>query len=211
MQPGASAVGALINDSGGRCSGFVACGKVWPARSVSACRLLGWLVFELSARRSPLPWWGSTEPLRARPTDDHWRSVAAAIGRDDLAHFAFADLVERHDELEAAISACSSPQDRAEIEAELQALGVPARRVLYAPPDVVADPQLAHRNAFTAVAHDVWPEVMIEETNIHLSRTPGRARWAAPTVGEHLYPIHTEILGRSPDEAADLIAIGIFH
>ena len=36
------------------------------------------------------------------------------------------------------------------------------------------------------------------------------ARWAAPPAGEHLYEVLTDILGRDSDEAAELIATGIF-
>ena len=88
-------------------------------------------------------------------------------------------------------------------------MGVPAHRVLYAP-EVVADPQLNHRKAFSQVEHPHHDKVWVEDSAIHLSRTPGFARWAAPPAGEHLYEVLTETLGRTPDEAADLIASGIF-
>ncbi|MEL7158916.1 MAG: CoA transferase, partial [Actinomycetota bacterium] len=116
---------------------------------------------------------------------------------------------ERHDELDDAIAAWTASRAGEEVEATLQQLGVPAHRVLYAA-DVVADPQLTHRRAFVEADHEVWGRAWIEETAIHLSRTPGGARWAAPTFGQHLYPILTELLGRDPDAAADLIGTGIF-
>lgn len=141
--------------------------------------------------------------------DDHWRSLATAIGRSDLAGLALAARFERHDELDDAIGRWTADRDGEAVEAELQALGVPAHRVLYAA-DVVADPQLQHRQAFTQADHELWGKVWIEDTAIHLDRTPGGARWAAPTFGQHLYPILTELLDRDPDVAADLIATGIF-
>lgn len=142
--------------------------------------------------------------------DDQWRSLASAIGRDDLAPLDRDARHARHDELDAAISAYTSTCDGEDLEARLQAAGVAAHRVLFAP-DVVDDPQLRHRQAFSQVAHEIWGEVWIEDTNIHLSRTPGGAKWAAPTFGEHLYPILTEVLGRDPDQAAEEIATGIFR
>ena len=95
-------------------------------------------------------------------------------------------------------------------EVELQSLGVPAHRVLFAP-EVALDPQLAHRKAFSEVSHPRHGAVWIVDSAIHLSRTPGYARVAAPPAGEHLFEVLTEILGRSADEAADLIATGIFR
>ena len=57
-----------------------------------------------------------------------------------------------------------------------------------------------------------WAELgWVEDSGIHMSRTPGFARSAAPPAGEHLFEVLTEILGRNPDEAADLIATGIFR
>ena len=143
-------------------------------------------------------------------THHQWRQLATLIGRADLSELDLAARVARHDELDDIIAAWTSGHDGIEAESQLQAQGVPAHRVQYAP-EVAADPQLAHRKAFSQVPHEIWGEVWIEDTNIHLSRTPGRARWAAPTFGEHLYPILTEILGRDPDEAAELIGTGIFH
>ncbi|MFT7598710.1 MAG: crotonobetainyl-CoA:carnitine CoA-transferase CaiB-like acyl-CoA transferase [Acidimicrobiales bacterium] len=142
-------------------------------------------------------------------TDRQWQTLAIAIGRDDLVHLTLAQRFDMHDELDRSIESWTSKQDGQQLETSLQLLGVPAHRVSYAP-EVVADPQLLHRNAFVQASHDSWGEVWIEETNIPLSRTPGGARSAAPTFGEHLYPILTEILGHDADSAADLIASGIF-
>lgn len=143
-------------------------------------------------------------------TDAHWSALSSIIGSEALITLTVAERFERHDELDTLINAWTTGQDGADVEAALQAAGVPAHRVLYAP-DVVADPQLQHREAFVQAPHEQWGEVWIEETAINMSRTPGNVRRAAPTFGEHLFPILTEILGRSPDEAADLIASGIFH
>ncbi len=107
------------------------------------------------------------------------------------------------------ISHWTGRQDGIEAEITLQELLVPAHRVLYAP-EVAEDPQLRHRNAFSQVSHPHHGQVWIEDSAIHLSRTPGNARWAAPPAGEHLYEVLTDILGRDPDEAAEVIATGIF-
>ena len=143
-------------------------------------------------------------------TDAHWRSVAGAIGQEDLAGLSLSERMDRQDEIETLIAQWTVDRDGEELETYFQSVGVPAHRVLYAK-DVADDVQMRHRQAFSEVSHDVWGQVWVEDTNIHLSRTPGGARWAAPTFGEHLYPILTEILGRDPDQAAELIATGIFQ
>lgn len=143
-------------------------------------------------------------------TDAQWQALAAAIGCPELASLTRADRFDRQDELDAAIEAWSSELDGERAEQRLQEVGVPAHRVQYAP-EVAADAQLHHRRAFSQVAHERWGSVWVEDSAIHLSRTPGVARWAGPTFGEHLYPILTEVLGRDPDEAAALIATGVFQ
>ena len=131
------------------------------------------------------------------------------MGRNDLADLSFYERMDRHDEIDSAIGDWAGPLPGERAELELQKIGVPAHRVLYAP-EVVNDVQMKHRGAFAQVAHEKWEETWIEENPIHLSRTPGSARWAAPTFGEHLFPILTEILGHTEDEAAELIASGMF-
>lgn len=143
-------------------------------------------------------------------TDEQWQKLAGTVGRPELATLNLTQRFERQDELDAAIAQWSAARDGEAVERSLQACGVPAHRVLYAP-DIVADPQLAHRGAFTEASHEHWGHVWIEDTSIPLSRTPGGARWAAPTFGEHLYPILTEILGNDADQAASLIGTGMFQ
>ena len=143
-------------------------------------------------------------------TDEQWATLAAVVGREDLAELPVEERRARHDDLDRLIGAWAAPLEGEEAEASLQAAGIPAHRVLFAP-DVVADPQLAHRHAFVQADHEQWGTVWVEETAIHMSRSVGGVRWAAPTFGEHLFPILTDILGHTADEAAELIASGAFH
>lgn len=142
-------------------------------------------------------------------TQEQWQSLSQALGANQLASLSEPQRRERQQEIDGLISGWTANKDGASVETELQQLGVPAHRVLYAP-EVVADPQLNHRKAFSQVEHPHHDKVWVEDSAIHLSRTPGFARWAAPPAGEHLYEVLTETLGRTPDEAADLIASGIF-
>jgi crotonobetainyl-CoA:carnitine CoA-transferase CaiB-like acyl-CoA transferase len=141
--------------------------------------------------------------------DEQWWALAELLGRNDLAGLSFSERVDRHDEIDSVIGDWAGLLAGEKAEFELQKVGVPAHRVLYAP-DVVNDVQMKHRGAFAQVAHEKWEQTWIEENPIHLSRTPGSAKWAAPTFGEHLFPILTGILGHTEDEAAELIATGMF-
>ena len=142
-------------------------------------------------------------------TQKHWESLSYSLGETQLASLTESQRRERQQEIDGLISNWTADKDGASVEAQLQDLGVPAHRVLYAP-EVVEDSQLNHRNAFSQVEHPHHDKVWIEDSAIHLSRTPGFARWAAPPAGEHLYEVLTETLGRTSDEAADLISSGIF-
>ncbi len=142
-------------------------------------------------------------------TQDQWEALSQVVGAQHLASLTSEERREQHHEIDSLISDWTSQQDGIEAEAVLQNLQVPAHQVLYAP-EVAEDPQLRHRKAFSEVSHPHHGQVWIEDSAIHLSRTPGVARWAAPPAGEHLYEVLTDILGRDPDEAAELIATGIF-
>jgi len=142
-------------------------------------------------------------------TQDQWEALSQVVGAQHLASLTSEERRERHHEIDSLISDWTSQQDGIEAEAALQKLQIPAHRVLYAP-EVAEDPQLRYRKAFSEVSHQHHGQVWIEDSAIHLSRTPGNARWAAPPAGEHLYEVLTDILGRDPDEAAELIATGIF-
>ncbi len=142
-------------------------------------------------------------------TQTQWEALTDVIGAPQLASLTYEERRQRNEEIESLISGWSSQQDGVEAELTLQHKQVPAHRVLYAP-EVAEDAQLRHRKAFSQVSHPQHGQVWVEDSAIHLSRTPGAARWAAPPAGEHLYEVLTDILGRDPDEAAELIATGIF-
>lgn len=142
-------------------------------------------------------------------TQAQWEAFSELIGAPHLAALTYEERRERNQEIDTLISRWTSELDGAEVESMLQQRHVPAHRVLYAP-EVAEDPQLRHRKAFSQVSHPHHGQVWVEDSAIHLSRTPGAARWAAPPAGEHLYEVLTDMLGYDPDQAADLIATGIF-
>jgi crotonobetainyl-CoA:carnitine CoA-transferase CaiB-like acyl-CoA transferase len=88
--------------------------------------------------------------IRISAMEDHqWRGVVTAMGSPEWA--ARFDTVESRiegaDEVNVHIEAWSSDKHQIEVEALLQANGVPAT-ALYSPAEILASPQLAHRHAF---------------------------------------------------------------
>ena len=94
------------------------------------------------------------------------------------------------------------------VQARLDAYGVPATKV-YATSDIVADPHYAAREQIVEVPseqHGTLPQPGIVP---RLSKTPGRVRHRAPTLGEHNQEVYGGMLGLSDAELADLAAEGV--
>ena len=140
-------------------------------------------------------------------TDAHWRALAGLLDRDDLLDLDAEGRHRRRDELDDLVTGWTADRKGADAEQALQALGVPAHRVLYAP-DLVADPQLAHRGHWIEVPHPIHGTSWAEGSAIQLSRTPGAPKWAGPTFGQHLTEVMSEILGYEDEKIAELIAAG---
>ena len=109
--------------------------------------------------------------------------------------------------IDAAITAWTEPREAADIEAALQACGVPAHRVSDAA-DLMADPQIVAREHFLSVPHAKHGHTWVENSNFELSRTPGRPLWGGPMFGEHNMEVLEGILGYDADKVADLVIAG---
>ena len=133
--------------------------------------------------------------------DTEFAALCRVMGQPDLAaDKRFANSLERYknqDELDPIISAWTATRTNIEAFHELQAAGVTAGPVLIQP-DIVADPQLRHR--------DVWQEVTVKMTGTHsylkpiigrMSKTPLSIRRAAPYLGEDNEYVYRELLGYS--------------
>ena len=140
-------------------------------------------------------------------TDEHWQALAQLLGRGDLAGLDLEQRRSRREELDGVLEEWTRARQGEEIEAALQARGVPAHRVLYAP-DVVRDAQLEHRGHLQKVPHPIHGPSWAERASIRLSRTPGFPRWAGPTIGQHLHEILSDMLGYDDEHIAGLIAEG---
>jgi len=144
-------------------------------------------------------------------TDQHWQALCLEMDRPDLARNASLATIEarvaRSEKLDQIVSKWTAPIDGAQLEAKLQARGVPAHRVQTSE-DLCQDPQLAHRRHFVAVPHPLIPTVVIEGTRFQLSRTPAHIERGGPTLGQHIHEVLGGILGYDDDRIAQVVASG---
>ncbi|HSZ23972.1 MAG TPA: CoA transferase [Candidatus Sulfotelmatobacter sp.] len=143
--------------------------------------------------------------------DDDWRSLCAAMGNEALArdsrYASAAGRREHREAIDASIAAWSRSIDRGEIQARLQARGVPAHQVQNSA-DAYADPQFAHRGHFVAVEHSTLGKFTVEGPRAKLSRTPAAVRRAAPSLGQDNQHVLESILGYDETRITELVASG---
>jgi benzylsuccinate CoA-transferase BbsF subunit len=145
-------------------------------------------------------------------THEQWQAFCDVIQQPDLVddeRFATSARRRTHQqELDAIITAWTRDRDAHEIEARLQARGVPASAVqtMY---DLYRDPQLAYRGHFVELEHPLHGTTTVEGSRFKLSRTPARIERAGPTLGrDNRYVLET-ILGYRPERIAELEALGV--
>lgn len=158
----------------------------------------------------PAGGWDSWVAIAAR-NDAEWLSLAELIGGAALvADPRFASLDARkanEDALEALVAAWTGERPAAEIEAALQAIGVPAHLAV-ATEDFIADPQLLARGHFVRLPHPLMGEAVIEASRYRLSDTPADYPRAAPIYGRDNDFVLGELLGYGAERIAALKAGG---
>ncbi|UCD08845.1 MAG: CoA transferase, partial [Dehalococcoidales bacterium] len=75
--------------------------------------------------------------------------------------------------------------------------------------EVVADPQVEHRNMIIDVSHPKLGKVKMLNTPIKLSRTPGSVERSSPELGQDTGEILRDLLGLTDDEINELGQSGI--
>jgi len=147
-------------------------------------------------------------------TDEQWRALCRAIGRDDLLfdeRFGTAEgRVAGAELLDEAVVAWTRDREASVVESLLQKRGVPASAVQHGHA-LFADEQLRGRDHFVEAAHPVHGTVTIEGSRFRLSRTPARIERAAPALGGDNQHVLAEILGYSEPHIADLVAQGVLQ
>jgi crotonobetainyl-CoA:carnitine CoA-transferase CaiB-like acyl-CoA transferase len=144
-------------------------------------------------------------------TDQQWHSLCAEMRRLDLsenAAFTSAEgRVARFKELDEIVANWTAGRDVLELEAQLQARGIPAHHV-ESSADVVADPQLAFRGHLVELPHPIHGRVVVEGSRFQLSRTPAIITKSGPTLGQHSQQVLKEILGYDAAKIAELFSCG---
>jgi crotonobetainyl-CoA:carnitine CoA-transferase CaiB-like acyl-CoA transferase len=146
--------------------------------------------------------------------DGQWPGLARTIGRPDLADdpalATASGRLARRRELDEAVAAWTRTIEGGEVEARLQAVGVPAHQLLDSA-GCWADPQLEHRGHFQPLAHPRHGEVIVQGPRLAFSRTRCSTRRAAPPIGEDTFSVLSELLGYDDDRIADLAAAEILE
>jgi formyl-CoA transferase len=150
--------------------------------------------------------------LIAANQDTVFRRLAVVMGQEALGRDPrFATHVargERQAELDALIGDWSRTVPAAELEAMLEAGGVPAGRI-YRAPEILADPHVQAREAIIRVMHHEYGELAMQNVAPRLSDTPGSVRHAAPALGANTDAVFSELLGLGAEATSDLRARGV--
>jgi crotonobetainyl-CoA:carnitine CoA-transferase CaiB-like acyl-CoA transferase len=141
-------------------------------------------------------------------SDDEWRACATAIGRQDLAGLSLEERRARHDGLDEVLSEWCREREPQEVMEELQAVGVPAGRVLDSS-DVHDDPQLLRRRFWVYLPHPQmlrYKQAAIAWRFVECNPTLARH---APLFGEHTREVLTAVVGLSDAEVDALYEAGV--
>ena len=145
--------------------------------------------------------------------EEQWRALARIISEgeelaDDSRYASAALRLAAQDELEALICAWTVERSVEEIEATLQAVGVPAHRVATMR-DAHEDAQLAQREHWWGSEHPVVGDVSYESPAWRFSDTPPPRPPHSPLLGQDNEYVYRELLGYGEEEFTELLIDGV--
>jgi benzylsuccinate CoA-transferase BbsF subunit len=150
----------------------------------------------------------------AATTDAEWRALRTELGDPawarDTALDTVAGRLAARGALDAQLAEWTRAHARYPLMERLQAAGVPAGVVQFEP-DVLEDPQLAHRGHWVSTQHPHLGTLLVERAGFRLSDGPGGYARCGPLLGEHTDAILSEILGLDAAEIARLRARGVLE
>ena len=145
-------------------------------------------------------------------TEAQWRSLARLIGREDLVappQFATAaERWQRHDELDALISAWTRQHTPRQAMRLLQTAGIPAGMVQTGE-DLCNDVHLRRRDFMVEIAHPEPGTIEHPGMTVRLHATPGQIQRPAGRLGEANEAVFRGLLGLTADEFARLAEAGV--
>jgi CoA:oxalate CoA-transferase len=139
-------------------------------------------------------------------TDAHWRALAAAMGRPDLA--AREDLATRAgrvtamDEVDELVAAWTATQPKEELAELLRSAGVPCAPVREID-EVVTDPHLLERGMLQQIDHPQYGPLTVPHSPLQVGDFRAVLE-PSPALGQHNDEIYGGWLGLSAAELADL-------
>jgi len=143
-------------------------------------------------------------------SDDQWRGLCDVMEAPELAQ-RFPGLLSRHDnqdQIDAVISEWTRDRDSTELTHTLQRGGIAATPVMSGQ-DIFDDPHYQERGLLELIDHPSTGPYLLPGIAWKMSRTPGRARWPSPRLGEHNEFVFAALLGMSDDSVADFEAQGV--
>jgi crotonobetainyl-CoA:carnitine CoA-transferase CaiB-like acyl-CoA transferase len=140
-----------------------------------------------------------------------WRALCTAMETPELAEdpglASAAARLARCDELDARLCAWTRARPMGEVEALLQARGIPASAVQNSP-ECVRDPQLRLRGHFVSIPHAGKGQAVVEGSRFRLSRTPARIEAPAPSYGLDNQWVLGDLLGYDDERITELVISG---
>ncbi len=141
-----------------------------------------------------------------------WETIADFVGRPELKEPRFSTPAGRQEnatELNAIVTEAFAQREKFEIfETSHQRRGF-VYGVVQSPADVVSNPQYRHRGFFADIEHPVAGKAIYPGAPFKMSRTPWKARSAAPTLGRHNQEVLGDRLGLTPPEIQELQETGV--
>ncbi|WP_158931071.1 CaiB/BaiF CoA-transferase family protein [Acidisphaera sp. S103] len=145
-------------------------------------------------------------------TEQHWRNILMAAGRDDLLddpRFRTMHDRSRHlDEVNAIVTAWTSGLTKAEVAEQAQRFRIPCFPVRDVS-EVMHDPHMHCRGMLEWVDHPDLGNVVLPTSPIRLHETDVAPATPSPRLGQHNDEVYGGWLGLNPDEIAALRAEGV--
>lgn len=142
--------------------------------------------------------------------ESEWQSLCDVLGLVSDARFAGAESRQANaDALDALLEAATIGWDKRELEAALQARGVPAGAVLSAP-EYLVDPHLAARGYFAELDHPEAGQSTWDGSPLRFDGERGYKAWsAAPCLGGDNRQLLIDVLGMTAEQIDALYGSGV--
>ena len=147
--------------------------------------------------------------------DEDWARLCVVIGREDLVEdvdcATSAARVLNRDKVDHVLSQWLSNWSPAEAMNQLQAAGIPAGAMVRLP-ELLTDPQLTARNAYTEIEHSLLPAKLPAATRlVRFGTIADPELRQAPIAGEQTREIAESLLGLSSAEVDHLVRTSVLQ